>query len=245
MSTETPSPSPADVDAAWNRFDKTTSRWGRITMILALISMVGGPALLAAQLDVPVAGVVTGVVAILVAFGIVMAIEPLAYFPILGSASMYQAFMIGNISNKLLPAAVVAQSTIGAEPGTKRGQFASVLAICGAAVVHLASLALFVGLLGSVISRAIPENVAVSVQTYILPAIMGAVVVQAIASSRQPRVIAIALAVGAVVTFVLAPLVPAIGPFAIALTVAATILLALFLPGASKKQDAAASSDAP
>lgn len=38
-------------------------------------------------------------------FGIPWIVEPLAYFPVLGSSAMYPAFMIGNISSKLLPAA--------------------------------------------------------------------------------------------------------------------------------------------
>lgn len=41
--------------------------------------------------------------------------------------------MIGNISNKLVPAAIVAQSSIGAKAGTKRGDLAAVMAIGGAA----------------------------------------------------------------------------------------------------------------
>ena len=41
-------------------------------------------------------------------FGVLWIVEPIAYFPVLGSSAMYQAFLIGNISSKLLPAAVVA-----------------------------------------------------------------------------------------------------------------------------------------
>lgn len=244
MSTSNRSIDPADFTTAtldvtaatsWERFDRTTSRWGRITMIAALILMVGGPAVLAMQLGVQASVVATGVLAIAVAFGVVWVVEPFAYFPILGPASMYQAFMIGNISNKLLPSAIVAQSTIGAKPETKRGQLAAVLAICGAAAVHLLSLLIFVGFLGTILLRIIPPDVMAAVQTFILPAVMGAVVVQMLASNPQPRIIAIAVGVGVVVQLVLTPLVPAIALFSIAISVVMTILLALFLPGGKKK----------
>lgn len=244
MNVSTPSTDPADFTTAtlnvegataWARFDKTTSRWGRITMILALILMVGGPAVLAFELGVQPSVVLTGVLAIAVAFGVVWVVEPFAYYPILGPASMYQAFMIGNISNKLLPSAIVAQSTIAAKPETKRGQLAAVLAICGAAAVHLLSLLVFVGFLGTILLRLIPPDIMAAVQTFILPAVMGAVVVQMIASNPQPRIIAIAVGVGLVVQLVLTPLVPAVALFAIAISVIATILLALFLPGTKKK----------
>ena len=130
---------------AWAAFDKTTSRWGRLTMIAAMIIMIGGPGIIAAQLGVKPLSILAGVLAIAAVFGAVWFVEPLSYFPILGAASMYQAFMIGNISNKLLPAAIVAQATIEAKPETKRGQLAAVLAICGAAAMHLTTLAILVG----------------------------------------------------------------------------------------------------
>lgn len=230
MST-TASPDLSAATAAWNTFDTTTSRWGRLTMIGALIVMVVGPAILASQLEVEPLAVLGGVLALAAAFGVVWFIEPLAYFPILGTASMYQAFLIGNNSNKLIPAAIVAQSMIGAKPGTRRGQLASVLAICGAATTHLISLLVIVGLLGTVVLQFIPPEVISIVQAYIVPAIIGGAVVQMVASNPQPRIVIIAIAVGVLVVFVLTPLFPIVAYFSIALSVLATVLLALFLPG--------------
>ncbi|SDJ82602.1 hypothetical protein SAMN05428985_101626 [Nocardioides sp. YR527] len=227
----TPSPMVAD---AWSQFDTTTSRWGRITMIAALCLMLAGPLVLSIQLGVDPGDVAAGVVAIALVFGILWFVEPFSYFPILGAASMYQAFMIGNISNKLVPAAIVAQSTIGAKPGTKRGQLAAVLAICGAATTHLLSLAVFVGVLGNLLLNAFPPELVAQVQTFVLPAVMGAVVVQMIASNPNTRILAIAIVVGLVVQLLLTPLFPVMAYFGIAVSVVATILLALFLPGRTK-----------
>ena len=53
MSTSTTSPTTSPIAAgAWKQFDTTTSRWGRITMILALILMLAGPLVLAIEFGV-------------------------------------------------------------------------------------------------------------------------------------------------------------------------------------------------
>ena len=243
MSTST-SPTTSPVTAgAWKQFDATTSRWGRITMILALVLMLAGPLVLAIEFGVRASAVAAGVLAIALAFGVLWFIEPLSYFPILGAASMYQAFMIGNISNKLVPAAIVAQSAIGAKPETKRGQLAAVLAICGAAATHLLSLVVFVGLLGSILLRLLPPEIITQVQTFVLPAVMGAVVVQMISSNPNLRILTIAVVVGVVVQLVLTPLFPVVALFGIAISVVATVALALALPSGRKKPTPAPASE--
>lgn len=146
---------------AFADFEATTSRWGRLTMLAGLIVSLLGPisVLLFTDLGVSTGQVITAFIAVAATFGVFWVIEPVTYFPILGPAAMYQAFMIGNISNKLLPAAVVAQSSIGVRPGTKKGDLAAVLGICGAATVHLTSLLVFVGILGSYLISVVPDGV--------------------------------------------------------------------------------------
>lgn len=225
------------ASAAWTRFDATTSRWGRATMLAAIVLTIAGPLALAVQLDVSPAAVLAAFLGIAAVFGVIWFVEPFSYFPILGSASMYQAFMIGNISNKLLPAAVGAQAAIRARPETERGQLAAVLAICGAATTHLLGLLVVVGVFGSLLVNLLAPDVIAIIQTYIVPAVMGAVIVQMISSNRSPRLLAIAAVVGALVVFVLTPLVPGVGPVSIGLSVVITILLAIFLPGRKPSTD--------
>lgn len=220
---------------SWQQFDKTTSRWGRLTMIAAVVLMLAGPAILALQVGInwlTFLGVLAAVAAV---FGAIWFIEPLSYFPILGPASMYQAFMIGNISNKLLPAAIVAQSTIEAKPETRRGQLASVLAICGAALTHLTGLIIFVGILGTLLIKLIPAEIISTVEGFVLPAIMGGVIVQMVVSNLQPRVLIISLLTGAVIVFVLMPLFPVVAYFATALAVVVTVALAILTSGKKKE----------
>ncbi|TJY69102.1 hypothetical protein E4J89_12985 [Arthrobacter sp. CAU 1506] len=208
-------------------FDRTTSRWGRLTMLAGLLVSLAGPLYLVffADLDVTAGQLWTAFGAVAAVFMMIWLVEPITYFPILGPAAMYQAFMIGNISSKLLPSALVAQNRIDAKPGTPRGDFAAVAAICGAAALHLLSLAVFVGLLGTWLISIIPVDVIDVVRLYILPSVLGAVVVQAIISVKQPRITAVAVAISLLVQFVLVPLVPATAFLATGIAVMATIAL--------------------
>ncbi|MFD1210618.1 hypothetical protein ACFQ36_01000 [Arthrobacter sp. GCM10027362] len=208
-------------------FDRTTSRWGRLTMIAGLAISLAGPLYLAffAGLDISAGQLWTAFAAVAAVFAIIWIVEPVTYFPILGPAAMYQAFMIGNISSKLLPSALVAQNRIGARPGTRRGDFAAVAAICGAAAVHLVSLAVFVGVLGTWLISIIPTEVIDVARLYILPSVMGAVIVQSILTIKQPRVTVIAATVALLVQFVLLPLAPGIAFLTTGLAVIATILV--------------------
>ena len=138
---------------------------------------------------------------------------------------MYQAFMIGNISNKLLPSAVVAQETLGVRAGTPKGSVTASMAICGAAVVHLVSLFIFVGVLGTWLLTLTPETVMDVVRSYVVPAVFGAVAVQAIISVRKLRPVLIALGVALVVQLVLVPAVAQLAFLATGICVIATIIL--------------------
>ncbi|MFW3386228.1 UNVERIFIED_CONTAM: hypothetical protein RF648_09500 [Kocuria sp. CPCC 205274] len=237
---------PAAVPAL-EQFDATTARWGRLTMIAGLLFALAGPAYLVlfSGLDVDQARIWTALLAIAGTFGVLWIVEPLTYYPILGQASMYQAFMIGNISNKLLPSALIAQSAIGAKPGTRRGELAAVMAISGAAMVHLVSLLVLVGLLGSWLVSVVPADVVAVVQTYILPSVLGAVLVQAVVSTRNLRMTVTAGVVAAAVVFLLVPTVRTLAFFGTAIAVIATAVLAWFLRDRSAEADPVAPQPEP
>lgn len=180
------------------QFDRTTSTWGPITMGLGLLVSLAGPAYLLffTDLNVSLDLVMTAFLAIAATFGIIWITEPITYYPMLGPASMYQAFMIGNIANKLLPAALTAQETLEVERGSKKAELVSIMAICGAALVHLATLLVLVGLLGQWLIAQVPAELLAIVTNTTLPAIMGAMSVQAVlgAPERRPALIALVVA---------------------------------------------------
>lgn len=205
-------------------FDRTTARWGRLTMIAGLLVALAAPAYLVFFSDVSVdlSNVLLAFAAVAGVFGVLWIVEPLTYFPILGQSAMYQAFMIGNISNKLLPAAINAQVSIDAKPGTRRGELAALMAIGGAVVVHLFSLLIFVGILGTWLVSLIPVEALDVVQTYIVPSVLGGVLIQAIAAQKAPRTTVVAFVLATVMTFVLIPLFPALGFYGTFIVVFAT-----------------------
>ena len=215
------------ADASMARFEKQTTRYGSVTMTAGLIFSLLGPTYLVffGGLDITPAMIGVAFAAVAATFGIFWIVEPLTYFPILGPAAMYQAFMIGNISDKLLPAAIVAQSSINAKPGTRRGDLASVMAICGAATVHLTSLLIFVGVLGSWLVSIIPNDVIEVARIYILPSLMGAVLVQAIVAMKQLRPTIVAIVLSLLMYLVVIPLFPALTLFGTALVVLFSIVV--------------------
>jgi hypothetical protein len=219
------------AQSAYEQYDRTTSRWGRITMALGLLLSWAGPVYLIFFTDLRIAqsDLWTGFLAVGAVFWVFWVLEPLTYFPVLGPAAMYQAFMIGNIANKLLPSAVVAQSAINARPGTRRAELAAVMAICGAATVHIFSLLVFVGILGTWLVSVVPEDIRSVTQIYIFPAIIGAVVVQFAVFVKQHRITVIAVVVAVLVQLILVPNVAALANYATALVVLSTVVLAWVL----------------
>ncbi|WP_026552053.1 hypothetical protein [Arthrobacter sp. H20] len=235
----------AEQTAVVDQFDRTTSRWGRITMIIALVFSLSAPIYLVLFTDL---GITSGMIwtaffAVAAAFFVLWFVEPITYYPVLGPAAMYQAFMIGNIANKLLPSALVAQAAVGAKAGTKRGEFSALMAICGAAMVHVFSMVLFVGVLGTWLVSIIPTDIVDVARLYIFPSIIGAVLVQLVVTMKQPRVTIIAVVVAVVVLFVLVPAVPTLAKPATGIVVLLTAVLAWFLR--SKSSNAPAPQEHP
>ncbi|MEE1619800.1 hypothetical protein ACQ7DA_00170 [Zafaria sp. J156] len=212
-------------------FEATTNRWGRVTMMIGLALSLIGPVYVAffTGMDLAAQQIWLAFIGVAAAFGVLWVLEPVTYFPILGSSAMYQAFMIGNISNKLLPAAIVAQSSIGAKAGTRRGDLTAVMAICGAATVHLVSLLVFVGFLGTWLISVIPSDVIEVARLYILPSVLGAVLVQAVVTMRQLRPTLIAVGLSLLFLFVVVPAFPTLGLFATAIVVVLAIALSWLL----------------
>lgn len=228
MSTTTYSP---EQDALFAAYTRTTNTWGRITLLAGLLIATSVPFIVMATtgLDITFGQIITAFIAVAAVYGAFYVVEPLTYFPILGPAGMYQAFLIGNIANKLVPSAIVAQSTIEATPGTRKASYAATAAISGAAVVHVTSLLLLVGILGTWIVSVMPASVTDVARLYILPSILGGVLVQLIATLKQPKSTAIAIGVALLVVLLLVPNSPKIvSSFAIALCVILTVAIAWF-----------------
>ena len=218
-------------------FDRTTTIWGNITLGVGLILATSLPfyLLFFSNVNVTAGQILAGFAAVAAVYGVFWFVEPLTYFPILGSAGMYQAFMIGNIANKLVPSAIVAQDALGVKPGTRKASYVATAAICGAATVHVVSMLLFVGLLGSWVVSITPPAITEVAQLYILPAILGGVVVQLAVSLKQGKATLIALLCAAFVILGLVTWLPVLKPVGTAITVVLTIILTWLLRDRSIK----------
>lgn len=210
-------------------FSRSINLWGRLTVGLGLILSIAAPVYLFVFEGLfPGWNVLIACFfAVAVIFGVNWLVEPATYFPMLGVAGTYQAWLVGNISNKLLPAAVTAQGATDTKPGTKKAELISVAAMSGAVVVHLVGMILLVGALGQVIVNALPESV-IKTFDYILPAIFGAVSIQLAVVLKNWIVAGVALLAGIVAVFFLTPVLGSWSalamPFVVIITVAAALI---------------------
>lgn len=63
-------------------------------------------------------------------------VEPISYFPVLGTAGSYIAFLVGGL-NVRIPCALAAQDAVNAKAGTQRGEIMATLGIAGSVVTTL------------------------------------------------------------------------------------------------------------
>lgn len=143
-------------------------------------------------ISVPWAAVVTGWVSIASAIGVVWFVEPIANFPIVGSAGTYINVVAGNTSNMRIPCAVMAQKEAGVEAGTPEGSVVSTLGICTSCFINIPILAVG-AVLSSIIMSYLPKEV-LDAFNYLLPALFGAVFVQF--AMVKPKIVPIALVLG-------------------------------------------------
>ncbi|WP_240689015.1 small-conductance mechanosensitive channel [Ammoniphilus sp. YIM 78166] len=159
-------------------FHKKSHYWGRLTIWSVILLTLMVPLYLSFGLGYHPGWVIilSGFAAYASIVAFVWIIEPISYYPVLGVSGTYLAFLTGNIGSMCLPCASVAQSVVGAEPGTKKGEITATLAIAAASITN-AVILLFVILGGSYLLSVLPESIT-SAFKFVLPAIFGAVIAQ-------------------------------------------------------------------
>jgi len=167
---------------------------GKLTNWLGVLVSFGPPLVLLVIFGVipPASAVLSAFIAIFSAVGINWFIEPISYFPIIGVAGTYMAFLTGNISNLRIPCAAVSQKVAGVEPGTDEGTIISTLGMAVSVLVNIGILIIGV-FAGTYILSLLPDSVT-STLNYLLPALFGALFVQFALMKLQIAPIAMALA---------------------------------------------------
>ena len=170
------------------------NRWGRITNWLGVLLSFAPALVLLVVFDImpPGSAIFTGFIATAAAVGVNWFIEPVSYFPIVGIAGTYMAFLTGNISNLRIPAAAVSQKVAEVEPGTNKGSIIATLGMAVSVVVNI--IILFFGVVaGSYVLSLLPESF-MNALNYLLPALFGALFIQFALAKLQLAPIALGIA---------------------------------------------------
>lgn len=173
-------------------------KWGKRTGWLGVL-LCFGPALALAVfygLMPPISAIFTGFISIASAAGVLWVVEPVSYFPIVGVAGTYMAFVSGNISNLRIPAAAVAQNVAGVEAGTPEGSIISTLGMGVSVLVNTTILTVGV-FLGSAVLQKLPANV-MDAFNFLLPALFGSIFVQF--ALKQMKLAPVGLGLGILLT---------------------------------------------
>ena len=128
------------------------------------------------------------------AFGVLWFVEPISYFPVVGTAGTYMAFLSGNISNMRVPCASMAQVAAEVEPGTEKGSIIATIGMAVSIIINVSVLTIG-AILGTSVLSMLPDNVKAALN-YLLPALFGALIVQFGMKMKKHSVIMIVVAIG-------------------------------------------------
>ena len=187
---------------AFSAYDRKIHRWGRISMLMALVAMYF-PVLgvcLRYGVSIEWAAVGTGVLTVLAAFGMNQIVEPFTFAPMLGAGGTYIGFTTGNVSQTKLPCVTSCQEIMGVEMGTKEGDVVATLAVGTCSLVTTLEVALGVALL-QVIYPIISSPVLAPGFDNVLPAVMGAMLMTRILIDWRIGIVPCVLGFGAALVF--------------------------------------------
>ena len=203
-------------------FYRRSHFWGRLTLLVIIIMSFIPPLYISFVLDAhPGWGVIaTGLVGYASFIGIMWVLEPITYYPTLGVAGTYLAFLTGNIANMCLPCSSAAQKSVDADPGSQKAEVAGVFGIAVASLTNIILLVIMI-IGGTYLISMFPPFVE-GMFGFVLPSIFGAVLGQF--AYRTPKYGVIALIIGMAVLFS-----PIFSLIKIALCVALTIAVVLFM----------------
>lgn len=155
-------------------FTKPIIRYGSLTNLLA-IPLCFIPAIYLWLVKGAFPGwnnIITGWMYVASMFAIYSVVEPICYFPILGLPGTYMSFLSGNIGNMRVPCAVVAQESLGVEPGTKKAELIATLGIAGSIFTN--TIMVTIAAIGGAALMSIFPPVVLTAFKYVSSAIFGA-----------------------------------------------------------------------
>ncbi|MGF6989763.1 hypothetical protein M2150_001006 [Lachnospiraceae bacterium PM6-15] len=161
-----------------DKYMPSVNRIGKITGYLGVV-LAFTPAIMLAivyGLVPKPAALLTAFISGASAFGVLWFVEPISYFPVVGPAGTYMAFLSGNISNMRIPCASMAQVAADVEPGTEKGSVVATIGMAVSIIINIAVLTIG-AILGSSVLSMLPDSIKAALN-YLLPALFGALLVQ-------------------------------------------------------------------
>ncbi len=190
------------AEASMSEYDRKMHRWGRISVFAALIAMYFPVIGVCLVYDVSIdwAAVGAGVLAVWAAFGMNQLIEPFTFAPLLGAGATYIGFTTGNVSQTKVPCAANCQEIMGVEVGTEEGDVVATLAVGVCSLVTTLEIALGVVFV-AVIYPVLTSPALAPGFNNVLPAVMGAMLVQRIMGNWKVGVVPFILGCAAALIF--------------------------------------------
>ena len=152
------------------------NRIGRITVVVGMLLCFAPFLYLVTMYDAmpPMNAVLDGILGVFFAFGIVWVVEPVAFFPVLGTAGTYMSFLAGAIGQQRVPAAQVAKNVANVEEGSHEAELVAICGIAGSVYFNI-TLMTIAAVAGTFILAVLPDVVMDAITTYILAVVFGAV----------------------------------------------------------------------
>ena len=211
-----------------DKFQKDVHLWGRITIAMAFLFSLSIPVYLTFVLGYypDATDIISGMISIAGFVGVAWFVEPISYFPTLGPAGTYMAFLSGNIGNMRLPVIAATQDALELEPGSEESEIAGIYAIFSSTFTNLFVLGL-VMVAGQFIVNTLPETLLNSFR-FALPGILGAMIVML--GSKLKIKYLVSLVIIAVSTMIFIRFSPNFFPGGVAtlLSLSATGIIAVF-----------------
>ncbi len=163
----------SEVQAVWYT---PVNRIGRVTLVVAMgLSFLPFLYLLVVYNAMPPAAAIgMGVFNVAAAFVAGWIVEPISYFPALGTAGTYMGILAGSIGQMRVPAALVAKNVAGTAENTQEAEIVGTCGIAGSVFMNCIATTV-TAVAGAFIVASLPQFVLAALSAYILPAIYGAV----------------------------------------------------------------------
>lgn len=163
-------------DNIQERWYRPVNRLGRFTLVVAMFLSFLPFLYLVIRYDAmpPLNAIGLGIFNVGSAFIAGWIVEPISYFPSLGTAGTYMGILAGSIGQMRVPSALVAKSVAGVEENTQEAEIVATCGIAGSVLMNCTFTTL-TAIAGSVIIAMLPGVVLNALSAYVLPALFGAV----------------------------------------------------------------------